>query len=183
MATSFLSWLSCLVGNLILSMTLMATSLPLFLCLPKIYGTWENDFNSLKMYKKCTVDLLCIKFRCRDIPPYTMPNWPDPSTSSENIWYTEAMSCTERIAAVTKWLGFVFTCGKNVVKLSMPSIEISIGTSSKSWQNPCSSGKYLTFTRCRSATETKPLGTKTRSCSFPICAARKLPPEVLVETH
>lgn len=35
MATSFLSWLSCLVGNLILSITLMATSLPLFLCLPK----------------------------------------------------------------------------------------------------------------------------------------------------
>lgn len=33
-ATSFLSWLSCLVGNLILSMILIATSLPLFLCLP-----------------------------------------------------------------------------------------------------------------------------------------------------
>lgn len=35
MATSFLSWLSCLVGNLILSITFMATSLPLFLCLPE----------------------------------------------------------------------------------------------------------------------------------------------------
>lgn len=34
MATSFLSWLSCLVGNLILSITLIATSLPVFLCFP-----------------------------------------------------------------------------------------------------------------------------------------------------
>lgn len=36
MATSFLSWLSCLVGNLILSMILMATSFPVFLCLPAL---------------------------------------------------------------------------------------------------------------------------------------------------
>lgn len=42
MATSFLSWLSCLVGNLILSITLMATSLPLFLCFPK---TWKEAHN------------------------------------------------------------------------------------------------------------------------------------------
>lgn len=34
MATSFLNWLSCLVGKRILSMTLMATSLPVFLCFP-----------------------------------------------------------------------------------------------------------------------------------------------------
>lgn len=34
MATSFLSWLSCLVGNLILSITFIATSLPVFLCFP-----------------------------------------------------------------------------------------------------------------------------------------------------
>ncbi|TNN45686.1 hypothetical protein EYF80_044115 [Liparis tanakae] len=34
MATSFLSWLSCLVGKRSLSMTLTATSLPDFLCFP-----------------------------------------------------------------------------------------------------------------------------------------------------
>lgn len=34
MATSFLSWLSCLVGKRSLSITLMATSLPVFLCFP-----------------------------------------------------------------------------------------------------------------------------------------------------
>lgn len=29
-----------------------------------------------------------------------MPNWPDPSTSSENIWYTEAISYTGVIYTV-----------------------------------------------------------------------------------
>lgn len=33
-ATSLRSWLSCFVGNLILSITLIATSLPVFLCFP-----------------------------------------------------------------------------------------------------------------------------------------------------
>lgn len=40
MATSFLSWLSCLVGKRSLSMTLTATSLPDFLCFP---GGETND--------------------------------------------------------------------------------------------------------------------------------------------
>ncbi len=37
MATSLRSWLSCLVGNRSLSMILMATSLPVFLCFPALY--------------------------------------------------------------------------------------------------------------------------------------------------
>lgn len=58
MATSFLSWLSCLVGNLILSITFIATSLPVFLCFPFnrkrfIYlGCWLNFEAHTIIFKK-----------------------------------------------------------------------------------------------------------------------------------
>lgn len=45
MATSFFKAASCLVGNLSLSITLIATVLPDFLCLPKIMKYCLNKIN------------------------------------------------------------------------------------------------------------------------------------------
>ncbi len=80
-----------------------------------------------------------------------MPNWPDPSTSSENIWYTEAISYTQTICTVTVVFSFTaVTCGLiSVLTLAM----------GENWflvlPNLFFINIYLTFTQYRSATKIK----------------------------
>lgn len=94
-----------------------------------------------------------------------MPNWPDPSTSSENIWYTEAISYTGVIHTVN----FPPLVETFELTFHAETVTSSLVFGKTAALPKCFSGiaKYATFTKCRSGTETKTPQPKNESAASP----------------
>lgn len=145
-ATSFLSWLSCLVGNLILSITLMATSLPLFLCLPETFQMskckWRPHLTVYKMqvlmrretylHTQCQTGLIpALRHRIFGTPM----QYPTQTQDRHSVTVCTNFPCWNwQSLTVTSFMVWINCCSSNIFS------DVA---------------KYITFTQCRSGTETK----------------------------
>ena len=105
--TSFLSCSSCLVGNLSLSMTLIATSRPVFLCLPAntcpiLTYIFSQNHCIWNWWHDLDVEPTYFLQITSHLPPYTVPNCPEPRISSGNIWYNLLISWNKKCCANQK---------------------------------------------------------------------------------
>lgn len=61
-------------------------------CIP-LFSLQHFNIFVLTLIKYSNLELNQHHYKYTGIPPYTTPNWPDPSTSSAKIWYTVPISC------------------------------------------------------------------------------------------